>query len=148
MRLRRWLLLAAAIVVVAVAVGLYALPEIVRRAAIARVHALTGRPPTIEKVDVALLRGRFTVHGFRLPEADGQTPFADFERLDLRLHLPALLTGHVWIRELILTDSTVRVIRHASNVFNLSDLTRGGGGGDGRSVDITVDWFVLNRGTG
>ena len=146
MRGRHWLLLVAAVLVVAVVVGLYALPEIVRRVAIARVHALTGRPVAIDRVDVALLRGRFTIHGFRLAEPDGRTPFADFQRLDLRVNLPSLLVGHVWIREMALSDSTVRVVRHTGNVFNFSDLV-GRSGDGGRALDITVDHFVLARGT-
>jgi Domain of Unknown Function (DUF748) len=145
-RHRRWLFLVAAVLLVVVAVSLYWLPEIVRRVAIARVHALTGRPVAIERVDVSLLRGRFTVHGFRLMEPDGQTPLADFQRLDLRVNLPSFLIGHVWIREMTLSDSTVRVVRQAANVFNVSDLIRGSGGSN-RPLDVTVDHFVLARGT-
>ena len=147
MRTGRWLLLVVVVFLVAVAAVVYTLPEIVRRVAIARVHALTGRPVAIDRVDVALLRGRVTVHGFRITEPDGRTPFADFQKLDLDLKLTSLLTGHVWIREMALTDSTVRVVRQAANVFNVSDLTGGRSEGGGRALDITVDHFVLNGGT-
>ena len=147
MRARRWLLLVVLVVVVAAVAAVYALPELVRRAAISRVHALTGRPVSIDRVDVALLHGRFTVHAVRLAEPDGHTPFADVKRLDLRLRLLPLLTGHVWIRELVVDTSTIRVVRHAGGEFNISDLTSGPSGGGGRALDVTVEHFALRSGT-
>jgi Domain of Unknown Function (DUF748) len=143
---RRWLALIFGLVVVAGAVTLYSLPAIIRQVAIARIHALTERPVSIEAVEFNLLTGRLAVRGFRLAERDGTTPFADFERLDVRLHLPSLLLGHLWIRELVLSDSSVRVVRLATNQFNFSDLIRSSGT-TGRALDITVDRFALARGT-
>src|SRR5215813_2911670 len=105
MRRRRWLLLVAGLVLVTVTLVLVLLPTIARRVAIARIHTLTGRPVAIERVDVNLFTGRVAVTGFRLDEPDGRAPFADFARLDLRLHLPSLLIGHLWIRDIALYDS-------------------------------------------
>lgn len=146
MRTRRWLALALGLVVVGGAVTLYWLPQIVRRVAIARIQVLTDRPVSIVAVDVGLLAGRITVRGFRLAERDGTTAFADFERLDARLHLPSLLLGHLWIRELVLSDSTVRVVRGPAGEFNFSDLIRASGA-TGRPLDVTVDRFAVVRGT-
>jgi uncharacterized protein involved in outer membrane biogenesis len=146
MTTRRWLALILGLVLVGGAVTLYWLPQLVRHVAIARIQALTHRPVGIEAVELNVLTGRFTVRGFRLAEPDGKAPFADFERLDVRLHLPSLLLGHLWIREMVLSDSTVRVVRLPTSEFNFSDLIRGSGS-TGRALDVTVDRFALVRGT-
>jgi hypothetical protein len=108
MTIRRWLASIAVVVAAAVACTLFALPEVVRQLAAARIQAITGRPTSIDRVQIGLLSGHITVHGFRLAERGGAAPFADFERSDTRLHLRALLSGHLWIRELALRNSTVR----------------------------------------
>ena len=125
------------------------LPELVRRVTVAQIRARTERPVSIEAVDLNLLTGRFTIRGFRLAERDGTTPFADFERLDVRVHLPSLLLGHLWIREVVLSDSTVRVVRLANEEFNVSDLCAGGGGaaaggrGWGAENSGSVNWAFI-----
>ena len=73
-------------------------------------------------------------------------PFAEFDRLDLHLRLPALLRGHLWLRELVLHDPTVRVIRYPGDEFNLSDLVRQSGEAS-RVLEVTVDRFVVVNGT-
>jgi uncharacterized protein involved in outer membrane biogenesis len=134
------------LLLVAGAVTHYWLPQIVRRVAVAQIEATTHRPASIEAVDLSLLRGRISVRGFRLGERDGTTPFADVERLDVRLHLPALLRGHLWIRELLVNGSTVRVVRLTNGDFNFSDLIQASGSTE-RTFDVTVDRFALERGT-
>ncbi|HXH82999.1 MAG TPA: DUF748 domain-containing protein, partial [Candidatus Tectomicrobia bacterium] len=143
---RRWAALILGIVVIAAAVTVHALPELVRRLAVARLEAITQRPASIERVDLDLLRGRATVHGFRLAEREGSAPFVDFQRLDVRVRLPWLLVGHLWLRQVVLTDSTVHVLRLPTGDFNFSDLIRQSGSG-GRALDVTVDRFALLGGT-
>jgi hypothetical protein len=145
MRARSWLALAVGLLLAGAAVTIYFLPQILRSVAVARIHALTGRPVSIAAVELGLLTGRFTVHGFRLGERDGATAFAEFERLDGRLHVPALLVGHLRLRELALTDSTVRVVRLPGGEFNLSDLVQSSEP-QGRALDVTVDRFALAGG--
>jgi hypothetical protein len=143
---RRWLVLIVCIVLVGDTVILYWLPELVRQVAVARIHALTGRPVSIGAVQLNLLTGRFTIREFRLAERDGTGPFADFAQLDVRVHLPSLLRGHLWIREVVLRDSTVRVVRLATNEFNFSDLIQSSGT-TSKALDVTVDRFALAAGT-
>jgi len=143
---RRWFLLIVAAAVVAMLAGLFALPEVVRTIAIARVHALTQRPVSIERVDLNLLNGGVSVHGFRLDDREGATPLAAFRRLDLRVNLLALLRGHLWLRDLVLSDSAVNVVRLPTGGFNISDLLQSSGSG-GRSLDVTVDHLAVLGGT-
>ena len=145
MRSRRWLALIVGVSLVAIAGTLYALPEVVRRVAIARIGAITHRQVHIDGVDLDVLKGRLTVRGFRLAERGGGEPFADFERLDVRLRLSALLRRHLWLREVVLHNSTVRVVRFPDG-FNFSDLLQGSGT-TGGALDVTVDRFLLTGGT-
>ena len=143
---RRWIAVLVGLVVIGGGILWYTLPSIVRHVAVSRVHAMTGRPTAIDGVDLALLRGHVAVRGVRITERDGVTPFAEVGRVDLRLSLLSLLRGHVWIRELTVSDPTVRVVRLASNELNISDLL-GRSESKEKGFDITVDQFRLERGT-
>jgi uncharacterized protein involved in outer membrane biogenesis len=146
MRRLRWLVAVLGLVAVGGVVTLLGLPELVRRLAIVRIEAKTHRPTSIDAVELSLLRGRVGVRGLRLTERDGTTPFADLERLDARLHVPALFRGHLWLRELVVDGSTVRVVRLPGGDFNFSDLIAASGATE-RTFDVTVDRFTLRRGT-
>jgi hypothetical protein len=75
MSLRRRLVIGIAVLVVAAAGLRLALPELIRWAVTARVHAMTGRTATLDAVDVALLRGRISLRGFRLADrASSRSP--------------------------------------------------------------------------
>jgi hypothetical protein len=143
----RWLLLILGLFLVAGAIAVSRLPELVRRVAVARIHALTQRPVSIDRVELNLFTGRASIQGVRLGERDGQTPFADFARLDVRVRWLPLFTGRLHIGELALGDSTVRVVRRPDGTFNFSDLVSGEGGAPGRPPAVTVDRFVLTGGT-
>src|SRR5215467_4537026 len=72
MRFPRWLVVISGVLLIAVATALYALPTIARHVAIARLHAITKRPVSIDRVDVGLLRAtlkKASIVGSRLTEA-------------------------------------------------------------------------------
>jgi hypothetical protein len=145
MRRRQWITVIAGALLIMVVGTTLALPQLVRWITIVRIQAMTGRDAAIDAVEVQLLRQRVVVHGFRLAERGGDAPFADFERLDLSLRLAPLLRGHIWIREAILTNPVVRVVRFPET-FNISDLV-GGAGDAERRLGITVERFALAGGT-
>src|SRR5688500_17183006 len=62
-----WLVLALVVVVAgaAASLALLALPRLAREAAVWQLTGLTGRPVTIEALDLDLARGEFSVRGFR-----------------------------------------------------------------------------------
>jgi len=149
-----WLFVALILALAVGAATVHWLPELVRRATVARVHALTGRPVSIDAVDVSLWSGRFTVRGFRLGEragGDGESavsarPAAQFDRLDVGLRLPWLLLGRVHIRDLTIAGSTVRVIRLPGGEFNFSDLLRSEGpAGEPRA--LLIERLAVRGGT-
>jgi hypothetical protein len=146
LRSARWVLIACAILVLAISVtAYYASPAVVRNLLIAQIESMTHRPVSIDAVALNPFTGRLVVRGFRLREPDGQTPFTDFDRLDVRIRPLSLLRGHLWIREVTLQGSTVRIIRFAEG-FNISDLIPRSGG-TGRTLDVTVDRLVVTKGT-
>jgi uncharacterized protein involved in outer membrane biogenesis len=146
MNARRWLALGVVLVlIVVVAAVVLALPAIVRHVAVARVEAMTGRDASIDAVEISLLRGRVTVHGFRLADRDGAAPLAELGRLDLHVALSSLLSGHLRVHELVLSDSAVRLVRLPDNRLNVSDLLRTSEGKD-KGGDLTIERFRVERG--
>jgi Domain of Unknown Function (DUF748) len=134
---------------IASAATVVAFPQIVRRIVVTQLEASANRPVRIETATLSLREGRLAIRGLHVAERDGTTPFADVGEFVLRLNLGALLRGHVWIRELTVRDSLVRVVRLSSNEFNLSDLVRQSGtsGTKGSWLDVTVDRFSVSGGT-
>src|SRR5262249_24608385 len=143
---RRWLALGVLVSLIAGAAGLrLALPGLIRAVVVARVHAFTGRTATLDAVDVALLQGRISLRGFRLAHRTSEPePFAELNRPDIQLRPLQLFPGHIWLREVVLSEPTVRVIRYPGYDFNLSDLVQSRQSGETHSIfDVTVDRFVV-----
>jgi Domain of Unknown Function (DUF748) len=142
---RRRLGLALILVVVLVAGTLYALPELMRYVAVAQIHAITGRPVRIDAVDFNPFKGQLTVRGFRVDDDAQGAALAEFERLDVQVRLGSLLRGHLWIREAVLKNSTVRIVRFPEGL-NVADLIKTSGT-TSHALDVTVDRFALVGGT-
>src|SRR4029434_1203948 len=101
MRSHRSLIVISGVLLVAVATTLYALPTVARYVAISRLQTITKRPVSIDRVDVQLLSGRFTIHGLHVAEPDGGAPFADCERREGPLHLLSLSRRHISGRSIV-----------------------------------------------
>jgi len=97
-------------------------PEIVRRAAIARLETLTHRRVSIDRVELNLLTGHVAVHGIRVAERDAPGALATIARLEGRVHRRSLWQLNVWIEELAITGTEIRVVRLSPTRFNISDL--------------------------
>ena len=82
-RLKRWLIVLAALLVVGIAF-IWSLPEIVKWQALKQIPAITGRAASIEDIDINLFTGRVAIKKFRLAEADPAQTFVEFERFDVR----------------------------------------------------------------
>ncbi|MGH7374522.1 MAG: hypothetical protein ACREJY_09870, partial [Candidatus Rokuibacteriota bacterium] len=83
-RLKRWLIVLAALLVVGIAF-VWTLPEIVKWQALKQIPAITGRATSIEDIDINLFTGRVAIKKFRLAEPDPAQSFVEFERLDVRV---------------------------------------------------------------
>ncbi len=111
-----------AIVGVAGGAFLWALPELIRRQAVAQIPKLTGRAASIEDIDLNLFTRRLVVRNFRLAERDPAKAFVEFERLEARWSWLALLTAHVRLTDLRLVTPVVHLARTGPREFNFSDL--------------------------
>ena len=123
---RRTIWIAALVAIVAVALLgtalVVMLPDIVHRAAVWRLEALTQRRVTIDRIDVNVFTGDVAVHGLRIIDRDEPVDLARVELIKGRVHRRSLLELHVWIDELLVERSSVRIVRFAGNRFNISDL--------------------------
>jgi Domain of Unknown Function (DUF748) len=122
-RLRRWLIVLAALLVVGVAF-VWSLPEIVKWQALKQIPAITGRTAEIEDIDINLFTGRVAIKKFRLAEADPAQTFVGLEQLDVRVIPWRSLLGNVRVAELRLTAPTVNLVRLTPTEFNFSDILR------------------------
>jgi uncharacterized protein involved in outer membrane biogenesis len=104
--------------------GLWALPEVVRRVAVRKLPELTGRATTIEDVDLNLFTGRFAVTKLRMARRPGHGPeaFVEFDRLEGRVNLLALLRSEVRLVDLSLSRPAIRITRVEPFAFDFSDL--------------------------
>src|SRR6185295_14015212 len=122
-RLKRWLIVLAALVVVGIAF-VWSLPEIVKWQALKQIPAITGRTASIEDIDINLFTGRVAIKKFRLAEADPAQTFVEFERFDVRVIPWRSLFGNIRVSELRLTAPTVNLVRLTPTEFNFSDILR------------------------
>jgi hypothetical protein len=122
-RLKRWLIVLAALLVVGIAF-VWTLPEIVKWQALKQIPAITGRAAAIEDIDINLFTGRVAIKKFRLAEPDPAQAFVEFERLDVRVVPWSGVFGNVRVSELRLTAPTVNLVRLTPTEFNFSDILR------------------------
>jgi hypothetical protein len=122
-RLKRWLIVLAALLVVGIAF-IWTLPEIVKWQALKQIPAITGRAAAIEDIDINLFTGRVVIKKFRLAEADPAQTFVGLERLEVRVVPWRSLLGNVRVAELRLTEPIVNLVRLTPTEFNFSDILR------------------------
>ena len=122
------------------------LPDLVRRAAVWRLESLTNRRVVIERVDVNVFTGAVAIHGLSIDDRDEPGPLVRVERIAGRVHRRSLLELHVWIDDLVVERSSVRIVRLATNRFNISDLLERPPTPAGR-IGITVDRLRVVDGT-
>jgi hypothetical protein len=104
--------------------ALWALPEVVRRVAVAKIPALTGRATSIGRVELNLFTGRFAVTNFSMARAPGRgpEPFVQFDRLAGRLSLRSLFSSEIRLVELRLSHPIVRITRTGPVRFDFADI--------------------------
>lgn len=145
MMIKRRALLTGAILAIVVLALVAAWPSLVHHLLIARIHAATQRPVSVESVHLNPLAGRLIVEGLRVYERDGVSPFTGFERLDIHFNPLSLIARHLRIYEARLEGPTTRIVRLPDG-FNISDLIEGPAA-PRRWFDITVQYLVVTRGT-
>ena len=140
-----------ALVVVLSGGFLWALPEIVRRVAVAQFPALTGRVLSIEDIDLNLFTGRLVLKKLRISERNPAETFVQADRISLRLVPFTLMTGNLVLADVSLTAPEVRIIRIGPAEFNFSDLLSKGKPSDPNEPKgdwtLSIDRFTLIDGS-
>lgn len=154
---RRWLArlgkLGIALIVLAAVLttGFFAsLPEIVRQVVVRQVPKATGRQISIEDIDLNLFTGYLAVKKLRVSERTGSEAFIEFEGLEARLALWALVQKNLRVRELRLVGPAVRIVRGPNGELNFHDLLPGVEKADiarePTKWTVTVDHAAIERG--
>src|SRR6185436_20039562 len=116
---------------------------LVRQATLWQLRSATGRPVTLDALDISLRAGRLSLRGLRITDRDGGL-LAEIGRLDGSFHPWSLLRGHIWIQSLVLTDGHVRIVRTGPGRFNISDLLDRPAS-SGSRFDMSIDQLTLSQ---
>lgn len=146
---RRWAWISASAILILVIIAVLVLfPELIRRFAVARIEAATGREATIADVDWNPFTGRLAVNAFQLASREEPEPFVQFERFSARVHILSLLAGRLRLSDAVLLAPTVRIVRRGPTEFNFSDLLRTAESGRPQKAEfaITIKHFRLHGG--
>jgi AsmA protein len=111
----------ALFVLLSLIVNFYLTDERVRGLLIPRLMEATGRPVTMEGIQVSLLRG-ITIADFAVKEEDGITDFFRAKEFVLAYELLPLLRGRLIISEVALREPYVRVARDSQGRFNFETI--------------------------
>jgi len=130
------------VLVALVVVGSFALPGIVRWAAVSQLAKATGRTVTLDAVELSLTRGRLALRGLRVVDRDGG-PLLTLERADVGFSPGALLRLRGHITDAAFHALTLRIVRTGPNEFNVSDLLARRGEKGGQAPVLTIDRLAL-----
>ena len=92
---------------------------------------LIGREVHIDRLRLNALGGRVRIYGFTVYEEDAQTPFFEFDTLDVSVKLRRLLAQELHVRHITLAEPRVRIYQDG-NRFNFSSI---------------IDHFTANKDT-
>jgi Domain of Unknown Function (DUF748) len=141
-RLLRSLVAALIVSLALVAVGMAALPTILRWAAATALARATGRTVTLGAVELSLARGRAALRGLRVLDRDGG-PLLTLDRAEVRFVPRELFRLHGHVTEATVQAVSLRIVRTGPNEYNVSDLLGRREARAGRPPAVTIDRFDL-----
>ena len=103
-------------------VFLAALPEIVRRIAIAQVPKHTGRILQLDDVDLNVFTGHLAHKGVKIQKQGTYEQAIEIERIDVRLDYLPFLFHQVRVTEITVVEPKLLVVRRGPAHFDFSDL--------------------------
>ncbi len=122
LRLRRWLVVLLALLVVFTVVGFFVLPPVIKSQAEKRLSAELGRTVTIGKVAVNPYALEVTIENFSIHEKDAASTFVGWRRIHVDFAALASLRGEWVLSEITLDGFTGRVAINADQSLNFSDI--------------------------
>ncbi|MFI4940621.1 MAG: DUF748 domain-containing protein, partial [Burkholderiales bacterium] len=103
--------------------GFYALPRIIQFEAPKIAAEKLHRNLSIEKVEINPFTLLATLRGVKLMEAQGNSMFAGFDFLTIKVSAQSLLHGALVVQEVRLSNPSVRIVRLDAGHFNFDDIT-------------------------
>ena len=103
---------------------------------------IIGRHAHLDHAGVNLFNGHINLRGLEVYEADGTTPFAGFDTLDVRAHLLKLIGKTVDIRSIVLAGLDVNVLQDGQQ-FNFTSIIDHFKSDEEKEKDTTPsDWVI------
>ncbi len=121
-RLLRWLLIAAALVLVFTVTGFFILPPIVKSQLERRASETLGRKVTVERVRLNPYALSLTLENLAIRESDGTAHFLGWRRLYVNVEALASIPGEWVVGAIELDGFDARARLLADHSFNFSDL--------------------------
>jgi uncharacterized protein involved in outer membrane biogenesis len=113
--------LAAALALFAL-LGFLAVPPLLKAVLASKLSEALHRPVSIREVRANPFALSLTLRGLRVGEPSGPDTFLAFEELYVNVELASILRLGPVLREIRLTQPAVRLVRHAGERYNFSDL--------------------------
>src|SRR5215470_19549378 len=139
-------------VIVLGGVFLAALPEIVRRVAIAQVPEQTGRILQLDDVDLNVFTGHLALKGMKVQAPGTNERAYEIQRIDVRLDYLPFLFHRVRVTEITVVEPKMTVVRRGPTEFDFSDLIdRFKGGAPSKAPSkwtVTLERVTVQRLTG
>ena len=139
-------------VIVLGGVFLAALPEIVRRVAIAQVPKQTGRILQLDDVDLNVFTGHLALKGVKVQKPGMNERAYEIERIDVRLDYLPFLSHKVRVTEITVVEPKVQVVRRGPTEFDFSDIIDRFKGGEPSKEPskwtVTLERVTVQRLTG
>ena len=143
------ILVGAVTVLLLIGAGLLALPEILRRVAVAQLDKILAAPVSIQDIDLNLFTGRGSVSNFVIQSPKDPRPLVQLPRLDFDFWPLGLLRGRLTIHSLLLSQPELFIVRieptrfNITEVIELPDKERHGA----PALEFTIEQFAVQGGT-
>jgi len=121
-RLRNIFLACAIAVGLYAAVGFFAVPALAKKTIVDQVREKLGRVAVVDDLSFNPFTLLTTARGFRIMEADGKTPFASFDQLDIDGSITSVYRLAPVADQLTLAGLKVNVVRDTETHYNFSDI--------------------------
>lgn len=127
-------------------IGYRAIPIVAKRLILSAISEQTGLTATIDRIRFDPLNARLSIHGFDLPDVDGATPLASFEKLVIDFRPLGFLEAGLALDEVLLVEPEIRIAIGEDGEFRLARLLMNADAEDPETADgerLVIDVRVI-----
>lgn len=121
-RVRKWLLIAAIVLVIFGLLGFFAAPSLIRSQIEARASAALQRPVTLGGVHLNPYTLRLELDQLHIADRDGKSAFVDIDQTVINASWSSVFRLKPVLDELALQHPRIRIVRTGDQRFNFSDI--------------------------